>query len=84
MKPEAKNEGCTTISQLPPGAWGIVRTLTGGRQFTGRLASLGFTAGAAVEVRQNYGFGPVLIWLRGTLVALGRVEASKVFVQSGG
>jgi Fe2+ transport system protein FeoA len=43
---------------------------------------LGFTAGAAIKVMQNYGHGPILVSVRGTLVALGRREAERVLVAS--
>lgn len=71
------------VSQMPAGTRGIIHALMGGHLFGSRLASLGFTAGTTFEVRQNYGRGPVLIALRGTLIALGRAEASKVLAQVG-
>jgi len=46
-----------------------------------RLASLGFTPGAEVSMSQNYGRGPLIVSVRGTRVALGRVEASKILVE---
>ena len=46
-----------------------------------RLVSLGFTPGAEVSMTQNYGYGPLIVTVRGTRVALGRVEAAKIFVQ---
>jgi ferrous iron transport protein A len=46
-----------------------------------RLASLGFTPGAQVNMAQNYGRGPLIVTVRGTRVALGRVEAAKIFVE---
>ena len=45
------------------------------------MANLGFTAGASVTVRQNYGRGPIVVALRGTLVALGRAEAGRILVR---
>jgi len=48
---------------------------------TTRLASLGFTPGAEVSMSQNYGRGPLIVTVRGTRVALGRVEATKIFVE---
>ncbi len=48
---------------------------------TTRLASLGFTPGAEVSMSQNYGRGPLIVTVRGTHVALGRVEAAKIFVE---
>lgn len=46
-----------------------------------RLVSLGFTPGAEVSMAQNYGRGPLIVTVRGTRVALGRVEAGKIFVE---
>ena len=58
----------------------VVHSLTGGHDFCSRMANLGFTAGAPVTVRQNYGRGPIVVALRGTLVALGRAEAGRILV----
>ena len=46
-----------------------------------RLASLGFTPGAVVNMTQNYGRGPLIVIVRGTRVALGRSEAAKIIVE---
>jgi ferrous iron transport protein A len=46
-----------------------------------RLVSLGLTPGAEVSMTQNYGRGPLIVTVRGTHVALGRVEAAKILVQ---
>ena len=46
-----------------------------------RLVSLGFTPGAEVSMAQNYGRGPLIVTVRGTRVALGRVEAAQIFVE---
>ena len=70
-----------TLSSLPTGARGVIHSLLGGHSFGSRIANLGFTVGARVSVRQNYGRGPMIVSLRGTLVALGRAEAAKVLVQ---
>ncbi len=68
------------LSALPAGQRGVVHSLQGGHEFCSRVANLGFTMGAEVVIRQNYGHGPVLVALRGTLVALGRREAGHVLV----
>lgn len=57
-----------------------IRKMAGGHTFLSRLASLGFTPGARLEVVQNYGHGPLIVSLRGTRVALGRGEAEKILV----
>jgi ferrous iron transport protein A len=54
--------------------------MDGGHQFLSRLASLGFTPGAHLEVIQNFGHGPIIVRLRDTRVALGRGEAKKILV----
>lgn len=46
-----------------------------------RLVSLGFTPGAEVSMTQNYGYGPLIVTVRGTHVALGRGEAAKILVE---
>jgi ferrous iron transport protein A len=58
----------------------IIKQLHGGRDFTSRVAALGFTLGAVITVLQNYGRGPVIVALRDSRVALGRGEAAKVLV----
>lgn len=72
------------LSALPAGATATIRALQGGHEFRSRLANLGFTAGATITVAQNYGHGPMLVSLRGALVALGRAEAAKVLVSACG
>jgi len=69
------------IGDLPAGSAGVVCTLTGGHDFCSRMANLGFTCGAPFTVRQNYGRGPIVVVLRGTLVALGRAEATRISVR---
>lgn len=71
------------IADLPAGSGAIIHSLTGGHDFCSRMANLGFTAGAPVTVRQNYGRGPIVVALRGTLVALGRAEAARILVHPG-
>lgn len=72
------------IADLPTGAEAVVRSLNGGHDFCSRMANLGFTAGARIRVRQNYGRGPLVVALRGTLVALGRTEAARILVAPNG
>jgi len=76
------SNGARPLSELPAGSEGIIRELLGGRGFRSRVANLGFTAGATVKVMQNYGHGPMLVSIRGTLVALGRREAGQVLVSA--
>lgn len=59
---------------------GTILYFAGGLGITTRLASLGFTPGAGVDMTQNYGHGPLIVTVRGTRVALGRREAARIFV----
>lgn len=68
------------LEQLQTGQSGMVRLLHGGHTFVARLAALGFTPGAPVTIVRNHGFGPLIVEVRGTQVALGRGEASRVLV----
>lgn len=75
----------TPLIQLNNGESGMVRALHGGRGFVSRLAALGFTPGATITMVRNNGFGPVIVAVRGTQVALGRGEARRVLLtQNGG
>jgi len=69
------------VSTLLTGRQGTVHSLRGGHDFRSRIANLGFTVGASLKVMQNYGHGPIIVSVRGTLVALGRGEAALVLVK---
>jgi ferrous iron transport protein A len=69
-----------SISDLSAGEHATILEFSGGRAVQNRLASLGFTPGVEVDVAQNYGFGPLIVTVRGTRVALGRGEAAKIVV----
>ncbi|MFZ5909815.1 MAG: FeoA family protein [Chloroflexota bacterium] len=72
------------MSQLTAGEHATVLSFSGGRAVQNRLASLGFTPGVDVDMTQNYGFGPLIVTVRGTRVALGRGEAAKILVRRSG
>jgi len=69
------------LVDLPSGARTVVRQLTGGPVFTGRLAAMGVAVDSPLEVLQNRGRGPVLVLVRDTRIALGRGEAAKILVE---
>ena len=71
-----------TLLELPTGARTVVRRLTGGAAFSGRLAAMGLVADSPLEVLQNRGRGPVLVLVRDTRIALGRGEAAKILVEA--
>jgi Fe2+ transport system protein FeoA len=69
------------LSEIPTGTNVILDSLCEGNELNRRLTSLGFTPGIGIEIVQNYGFGPMIVNVRGTRIALGRGEAAKIFVQ---
>jgi ferrous iron transport protein A len=69
------------LGRLAKDEKGIVHHFTGGRAIIDRLAVLGFTKGAEVSVKQNSGFGPVIVFIRDSRIALGRGEANKVIIK---
>lgn len=75
------NTACaTSLSVMTSGSRGIVASIEGGREMSGRLAAMGLTPGAEIHVLQNLGRGPVLAKIRDTRIALGRHQAGQVFV----
>lgn len=71
----------TPLAELKPGEHGLLVDIGSHRMFSSRMTSLGFTPGVDVEMTFNYGFGPLVVTVRGTRVALGRREAKKALVQ---
>jgi ferrous iron transport protein A len=69
------------LCNLHPNEEGTVVALDGGCGFVSRLAALGFTPGATVSVVRNPGYGPIIVAVLDTQVALGRGEASRVQVR---
>lgn len=49
-------------------------------QLINRLSSMGLMIGSQIEVCQNYKKQPVLIFVRDTLVAIGRKESEKILI----
>jgi ferrous iron transport protein A len=72
----------TLLGNLQGGQSGTVAELEGGHGFAARMAALGFTLGTEITMIQNFGRGPVIVLVRGTRIALGRGEASQVWVNS--
>ncbi|MCD6519233.1 MAG: ferrous iron transport protein A [Anaerolineae bacterium] len=70
-----------SLAELAPGEWGTVVDLRGGPGFVGRLAALGFTPGATVRMVRNPGFGPLIVEILDTQIALGRGQALRVYVR---
>jgi ferrous iron transport protein A len=78
--PTDGRKSVASLAQFPAGSHGYVHEFRCGQRLAGRLAALGLTLGAEIEVLQNPGRGPVLVLVRGTRVALGRGQAGKILV----
>ncbi len=70
------------LNDLSTGEKVQIRRLEGGQHFKSRLATLGFTPGAAVTIERQSGHGPILVTVRGSRVALGRLEAAHILVSN--
>ena len=75
-----ENRHLIHLTELTSGEEGTVIQINNGRMVNNRLVSLGFTPGVQVAMTRNYGHGPLIVTVRGTQVALGRGEASKIEV----
>jgi len=69
-----------TLDELPRGVRARVVGLEAGTRALRRLAEMGLTPGTLVEVVMDYG-GPILVRVRGTIIAIGRGMARKVIVE---
>ena len=87
LDPQLENRMVKTmqipLAELAVNEHATIQSFAGGRTVTARLASLGFTPGAGIDMTQNYGHGPLIVTVRGTRVALGRGEAAKIIVVRG-
>ena len=81
--PESRNH-TIPLNEVPVGSIATVSEIRGGGQVLSRLATLGFTPGARLEMVQNFGHGPLIVAIRDARIALGRGEAAKVWVIANG
>jgi len=73
--------GIVALSTVPVGACAVVYDVFEGRDIISRLATLGFTPGAALTMVRNSGHGPLIVAIRDGRIALGRGEADKIRVR---
>jgi ferrous iron transport protein A len=69
-----------SLSTVRTGESVRIKRIESGHTVLSRLAILGFTPGAQLQVVQNRGRGPLIVSVRGSRVALGRGEAAKILV----
>ena len=69
------------LNRVPAQSRAVVQEVRAdGRGILSRLATLGFTPGACLTVVQNFGHGPLIVSVRDSRIALGRGEASSIYV----
>lgn len=71
----------TFLSLLANGERGIVSTIAGEHGALSRLAALGFSIGAEVQMLQNARYGPMIVQVRNTRVALERDIAAGILME---
>ena len=71
----------STVTTLREGETGVVSSIGGGERLTSRLASMGIVPGTEIKVLRKSA-GSVIVLASDTRLALGRVEASRIFVSS--
>jgi len=67
------------LTAMPPGSRAVVANILAGPGLKSRLMQMGIVPGEVVEVVSN-GPGPILVRIRGVVIALGRGVADKITV----
>lgn len=70
-----------SLDLLPAGKNAVIDSLDGGGRFLSRITAMGFTPETSLSVVRNGRFGPLIISIRDTEVAIGRGEAAKITVR---
>lgn len=68
------------LSESIPGNAYLVLEIKDEMRLVNRLSSMGILCGSQVEICQNHKKQPVLLFVRDTLVAIGREESKKIVV----
>lgn len=68
------------LSESIPGNAYLVLETKDEMRLVNRLSSMGILCGSQVEICQNHKKQPVLLFVRDTLVAIGREESKKIVV----
>ncbi len=69
------------LTMASPGTYEVA-DLRGGREFTGKLLSMGVQAGKRLELITTGGCGPLMVNVEGSRIALGRGIAHRILVRN--
>ncbi len=72
------------LAVLEQGEKGIITKIDADDHTVSRLNSTGFSLQTQVKIIQNFQKGPVIVFVRGTEIALGRKEVEHIFVTQNG
>ena len=70
-----------SLIELEQGDKAIIKGFRGGYRFQVQLNNLGVHEGDEIEIKKKGGFGPLLISVHNSNVAIGRGVASKIMVE---
>jgi ferrous iron transport protein A len=71
-----------TLSELAPGARGVIASVRGGPGFRARLRALGLAEGQSLQKLSRVGLGgPVVVLVNRAQVAVGRGMAGRIVVR---
>lgn len=71
----------TPLIMLPEGSEATILGLKGGAGFVQKLADMGFVPGTRIKVIKNQRNGPMMVFIRGMTVGIGRGIAMKIMVR---
>lgn len=78
---EDKDMLALALHTLKVGEEAVVENVAGELSFISRISAIGFTRNAEITMLQNWKWGPVIVFIRDTQMALGRTEASRITVR---
>jgi len=68
------------LHSLEVGEVAVVKDVVGGSSFISRISAIGFTHNVEITMLQNWKRNPVIVFIRDTQMALGRIEAGRIMV----
>lgn len=81
---DVNKKGNVLLSEAAPGNTYLVLEIKDESRLINRLSSMGILCGSRIEICQNHKKQPVLLFVRDTLVAIGREESKKIVLGGSG
>jgi ferrous iron transport protein A len=70
------------LTEMKPDQNGLIQKIGGDAHFLNRITAIGVTEGTEFQTVRNDKKMPMLIYLRETLIAINRVDAERIKVES--